>query len=167
MEELWHLTHKRQNLAHNVFIGKGCTTTVSAHRQIPELKDAGTPYQFLNRTPEKERIWEEIREREYPDRPPREGALFAFDSEELAKRMQQQWFSDEGRILVRLHPLPGAQTFRADAAWLDQADDPGVARERARRYWAGESTDNPLHEVVVCGRVWFPDWQDWAELLSP
>lgn len=159
-QDYWHLTHLKGRLLHNAYIGKGFCWSISGANLMPGMENAVTDYGLNARFSDKEADWELVREHEFPFLPTRLNALFLFDDEEVASRAANDphWFGDEKRELVRVRIIDGAREFRADARWLDSAG-PGQCDERARRYWSGEMTNEPMPEIIICGLVYFPDWQ--------
>lgn len=77
-----------------------------------------------------------------------------------------EWFPDESRLLVRVNIQSGAIVFRGDATWLDTVS-PQNAQNRARHYWQDDVTSKPRPEIIVYGQLYFPDWTEWARLMSP
>jgi len=164
--DYWHLTHDSGMLPHNVFLSKGFSFSISAVNLMDNLQGAVTPYGSGALFADKEQAWEAIRKAEFPDLPTRINALFLFESREVAQRATAEWFDKENRVLVRAQLANGSRTFRADARWLDGATTDN-AEHRARRYWSGEMTPDPVPEIIVCGLVYFPDWEEWAKLMTP
>lgn len=146
-------------LRHNARLGHGFTITAGAMGHPGFV----TRYQVLNTEQNKEAAWEAVRCKHFPNRPTRQGALFAFPSQE-AMEIARQWGGDFGsRTVVRVSPTERSQAFIADAAWLNSPEQ-GWA-ESAHRYWSGERTASPQLEVILQGRVFCPDWQKF-ELLE-
>jgi hypothetical protein len=105
---------------------------------------------------DRERLWEEIRQGEFPDRPSRIGAWYLFDDPKYMEiaRNKYGWFNDREIFEVRI--FPGANVFRADMDLVGGSDNEWP--ERARRYWSGELSADALVEVVVSGTIYVPDW---------
>jgi hypothetical protein len=164
--DYWHLTHDGGVLPHNVFISEGFSLSISAVNLLENMAEAVTLYGAGARFADKEKAWEEIRKAEFPALPTRINALFLFETKELAQRATADWFGNDNRPLVRAQLVDGSPIFRADAKWLDGATSNNV-KDRARKYWLGEMTPDPMPEIIVCGLVYFPDWQQWAKFMAP
>ncbi len=165
-KDFWHLTHDGGILSHNVLLYQGYYKSISAENPFADPRGFVTIYGAYAQLSEKEKTWERIRKTEFPDRPTRFNALFLFESKELAENAATEWFGDERRLLVRVRLISDSRRFRADATWLDNVSADN-AEDRARHYWEGEMTNNPRPEIIVCGWVYFPDWEQWAKLLTP
>ncbi|MBB4001577.1 hypothetical protein GGR03_000624 [Aurantimonas endophytica] len=157
---LWHLAD--QMLLHNAWIGKGYADTFSELQEMPGLSDVTTRYAFhtsqADERSSKEDAWETVRREQFDHLPSRRKALFAFMSREDAERAALTWGGDlRDRVPVRLHYLPNTLIHVADSRLLDC--QPVDWRQRALIYWRGECSANPLKEVILHGRVYFPDWE--------
>jgi Protein of unknown function (DUF2971) len=163
--DYWHLTHGGGMLPHNVLLAKGFSFSISAVNVMENMEGAVTQYGAGALFADKERAWERIRKAEFPNLPTRINALFLFESKELAQQATAEWFGNDNRLLVRAQLVDGSRTFRADAKWLNGATADN-AEDRARRYWSGEMSPDPFPEIIVCGLVYFPDWEQWGELMT-
>lgn len=151
----YHLTDSSAPLLWNARLHEGLLPSISAIRE----GDFVTLYYILNSQPHKERVWEQIRAAEFPDLPTREKALFLFDDLNTANDAMTSWFHDQRRHLVEARIVSPSLVHKADAKWLDT--DERKWESAARQYWAGEMTDVPIVEVIVCGHVYFPKWAEY------
>lgn len=150
---------------HNATIAKGLVWSHSAVSFGVPFGDAvQSPYSAFNSNKEKERIFEEIRAREFPQCPPRLKGFFLFDDLSLTQRANQEWCGNSPRSVLECRVLQSSLIHRADARWLDSLQDKWP--EMARKYWAGEMSDAPFPEIVVMGGIYFPTWQEF-NLLVP
>jgi hypothetical protein len=163
---LYHvaLPPKKTTLYHNAFLGKGLAATVSAMG----LADVVTPYSSGGRQNPKELLWDDVRKKIDERLPSRLGAMFLVSSEEHAHAIKAKWFANEERIILRARVAVGSVTFIADAKLLDAAQPDW--QTSAERYWKAEASSDPRPEVIVHGRVYFPDWEkppfgQFAEML--
>ena len=154
----YHLADRDSLLLWNARIGRGVVTSVSVTATTAGLEAATTPYHFTRQQNPKEQIWEAIRRSEFPSKPSRLKALFLFDALEATLKAQELWFPKEGRHLLRTRIISGAQTHVGDARWLDSLQKEW--EEKARKYWSGEMTDDPMPELILHGAVYFPDWEE-------
>lgn len=152
----WHLADPRSFILHNAFVGKGLVRSASLTAEI--VPGVGTQYGELNAEPDKEKTFESIRIKHYPDRPSRRNCLFCFPAREDAERASASWFKNQGRLLLELQIVDGSNFFCADSAQLNAAAEDW--ENAAHRYWSGDDTDNPHHEVIVHGMVFFAGWQN-------
>ena len=155
-EVYWHLTNPGSILLHNVRLSKGWLPSVSLIAK-GDLKNAVTPYAMVNANSEKERLWEEVRKKQFTDRPSRIKAFFAFVSKEDAERAMPEWFPGENKVPVECSVVEGSSVHVADARYLDH-DEPHW-RDAATRYWQGDRTEDPRLEAVIDGLVYFPKWE--------
>lgn len=150
-----HVTWPGSSLLWNAKVGQGLVYSVSSVA-IGQLGPAGTLYSFLNKEPEKEEMWERVRQERFPRLPSRNKALFLFDSRDTARIAICKWYGGESRILLRTRITTSALYHTADATWLDC--ERRNWESYAYGYWSGRMTDSPIREVIVCGAVYFPDW---------
>ena len=136
-----------------MFLGKGLSPTLSALG----LADAVTPYSLGGRQNPKELLWDDVRKNINKRLPSRLGAMFLVTSEEHAHAIKAKWFANEERIILRARVAVGSVTFIADAKLLDAAQPDW--QTSAERYWKAEASSDPRPEVIVHGRVYFPDWE--------
>lgn len=159
----WHLMDDMGR--HNAYLGCGVVRSIGAGLEDGTLPEGvTTPYNIANRNQETEALWEQVRKREFGGLPSRSNALFLFEREEDVQEARRLWFPNEQRPCVRVRIIEGASLHRADAKWLDAPSE-----EAARRYWSGDTANNPLLEIVVQGCVYFPDWNAGPpfQLLRP
>lgn len=88
----YHLTTLDDPLLWNARLGEGLWQSVSALATIRGLECAATGYFLHSMHDPKERLWEAIREREFPTLPSRMNAFFLFDNPGTACRARQLWF---------------------------------------------------------------------------
>jgi uncharacterized protein DUF2441 len=103
----------------------------------------------------KERIFEEVRAQDFPDRPSRQRCLFAFpENLDPASYLPAMGFQMAGRTLVRITAAEDAKVHFANLSLLNAqlASDAQIA-ESARAYWSGKDTsvDKMTTEVLVEG----------------
>lgn len=120
---------------------------------------AVSPYSLLNRQPEKEEFFESIRKAQVGDLPPRLGALFVFDDYALVEKAQEDWYKGEERPVYECRLWVASSSLKADARWLDARREDWP--DAARKYWAGEMSDDPFPEIVIKGALFFPDWENF------
>lgn len=154
-EDYWHLVDRDSFMFfNNVAVGRGFLPSSS----VNPLPGAGTLYQLLNPHPEKEALFERVRQERYPGKPTRVGALFCFTSKEDAERANALWFQAAPRDLFRVKIVVGSNFHIADSRHLDQSEDAWPVK--AAWYWEGRKTADPFMEVIITGQVFVPDWQD-------
>lgn len=111
----------------------------------------------------KEEFFETVRAKEFPNVPPRNGAIFLFASHEDALWANATWWKGQRTILsASLIHAPRIGAF--DAKWLDVSQDEWETAARA--YWAGERTEHPRIEILVDGVVQLAGWEPFARLLG-
>lgn len=142
----------------NVWIGEGLCASVSAIAALPGLEHTVTGYFLHNMHNQKERLWETIREFEYPILPSRMKAFFLFDDPDAVSKAQQLWFPNESRIVLEARVVTTAMLHRADARWLDSHESEWETS--ARNYWSARMTDDPIVECIAYGQVYFPRWRE-------
>jgi Protein of unknown function (DUF2441) len=99
----------------------------------------------------RELIMEELRREEFNSEPPsRQRCLYACDTLEEAREWNQR-IGENGAICE----LVCAGTLhRADARLLVTDTEPlSVTRDRGRKYWRGEASDNPAWEILFVGEA--------------
>ena len=145
----------------NVRVGKGALLSVSAGiEREPEIENAHTQYSLFKIDCEKEKIFEEIRIREFPTSPSRLKTIYLFDAQSFAERALSEWFQNESKVIHKCHILTGSVIHKADTHWLNSL--PAQWEEYARKYWSSEMSHNPFPEVLVHGALYFQDWKQWA-----
>ena len=154
----YHLTHRDSVLFWNVFLRKGFLTSESVTAQTDGLQDVTTLYASTRQDDPKDQIWEGIRESEHPHKPSRMKTLFLFDDRDTGLHAKESWFPGEERHLLTIRVLWGSQIHKGDSKWLDSYEHEWEAK--ARKYWAGEMTDETMPEVILHGAVYFPDWEE-------
>ena len=98
----------------------------------------------------RECLFEHLRATEFPERPSRLSAAFAFENLAFA----QNW--NRGVLAERVYPVtaePDVLTFRGDMSLLDfvAARSYVDTVDRIRRYWTGEILSPEQAEVLVAG----------------
>ena len=154
----YHLAHQDSHLFWNVFLSKGFLISDSVTALTEGLQDVTTPYAFSRQDDPKEKLWERIRESEYPQKPSRKKAFFLFDEQDTALHAKETWFPGEERRILNVRVLCGSMLHRGDSRWLDSFVNEW--EENARKYWAGEMTKDPTPEVILHGVAFFPDWEE-------
>ena len=61
-------------------------------------------------------------------------------------------------IILAVRVLLGSRIHKRDSKWLDSYEHEWEAK--ARKYWAGELTDDPMPEAILHGVAYFPDWEN-------
>ncbi|MCH8203133.1 MAG: hypothetical protein IH996_08510 [Proteobacteria bacterium] len=159
LDRYWHLSHPEAGfLLHNTVLSEGLCMSISAITRMPNMEFAVSLYAMKTMTDEKEKVWEEVQLENDEKLPSRCGAVFLFDDRGIATQMLGTWFRNEPRHLLEVRVVQGSKMHRADTKWLDCTNDRW--RRNAQRYWAGEMTANPVPEVLVDGKVYFPGWRE-------
>lgn len=157
-ESYWHLAHPTAGfLFQNVALNEGICWSISAINCMPGLENAMSLYSLKVINDKKEKVWDRIRMDIDTELPSRKGAIFLFDSEEMALAVMAKWFPTETRHLLEVRVTKGGKIRRADAKWLDCDEDRW--EENAYQYWAGNMMCDPIPEVLVEGAVYFPGWK--------
>ena len=145
-------------LEHNAKIGEGIVFSANSG-------PAGTTtlYAALHGDRDKEAVFENVRNAEFPHRPSRIGAFFLFEDSN-GVNSGKEWFKAEGRIAVDVRATTSTQLHRADAVWLNC--DARDYEEFAHRYWAGQMSEKPVIEIVTAGPCYLPEWQGFKTLLE-
>ncbi|MBZ9655030.1 DUF2441 domain-containing protein [Phyllobacterium lublinensis] len=160
----WHLAEKNGMMLHNAFLAKGHVVSVSLVARAPGLSQVTTSYAFGHRDAEKERLWEEVRSKDFPNLPSRMRCLYAFITKGDAERANKEWFNSN-RAVLELY-LVDANTHIADSKFLDANSE--TWGNRALDYWLGDTTDDPRFEVLIHGRVFLPGWdREPFEMMKP
>lgn len=156
MNTYWHLTNTGFSmLLHNARVGKGWVLSVD--RMAEGMPEATTPYAHLNSQPDKEAVWENVRQQIGPEKlPTRLKCFYAFLSIEDAKMAHAKWGMEE-RTLVEVRPASDARVHVADATLLNALPESWATN--AASYWRGECTPEPLMEVLISGALYFPGWE--------
>lgn len=115
-----------------------------------------SPYSSFNDNQGKEAVWERIRRSGFPNLPSRIGALFLFDGEAAMEKARQNWWPHRECMYLEVEIRDGT-THRADAQWLNSPERQW--EESAHAYWSGTATADPIHEVLLHGYAYFPEWQ--------
>lgn len=154
----YHLTDAHDSLVmHNARLGHGVLSSVSLLAQVPGWEKMTTPYAVRNADPAKEAAWEQERTRIDPCLPSRLKSFYCFETEADAERARYQWFEGVPRKLLKLRIVAGSIMAHVDTNWLNCSTDQWA--QNARLYWSGAMKEHPLVEVIVIGRVYFPDWR--------
>jgi hypothetical protein len=154
----WHLVPPSgfnvDMFKNNVRVGKGALLSVSVGIAAePHLENAQTLYSLSRIEDLEERLFEEVRRKNFPHLPPRIKTLYVFDEYSLAERAQAEWFQNDPKEVHECRIIKGSNFFRADTIWLNGSQDQW--QERVSRYWNGEMSDNPFIEVLVHGALCF------------
>lgn len=155
MSMVWHCTPAEGSLLlWNARCGQGGVSTVSAMG----IEGALAPHDVNPMLGPLEKVLEEVRAAQFRDKPPRKGALYAFEDEATCRKYAAKWFGHRRTEIVRLEILSGSIVHRGHLGWLSnprKEEWPEVARS----YWAGEEADPPHDwEYVIFGSVFCPDW---------
>lgn len=158
----WHILDPDfgEILLHSVVVGEGWLHSASA---MAATAPPGFVSPYWAKTmmgavdPRKEAVWEAVRKDVSPDLPSRMGALFLFPTKEEAETSLTDWFKDSGRSIFLRVRMPFHSAHLADGKWLDCIEREWI--DCATRYWLGEMRVAPRRELVVDGRVYFPDWK--------
>jgi len=164
-ELFWHVVPSAGEWAetffNNVRAGQGELPSVSVFNQVYEgSAEALSGYGMKSRRDEKEQRFERVRSDRFSEKPSRIDALFLFDELGYAEDAAVQWFANEKRLIVKARILSGARIHRGDARFLDVAEVQGYDF-CALAYWRGEITPEPRPEIIVHGRVYFPQWEEF------
>ncbi len=154
----YHLVDPEGFLLWNARLSVGLVDSASLIASAEGLEDVTTLYHFARAQDPKERVWEKIRQVQFPCRPSRFKALFLFDESNAALLTQKAWFPNETRLLLESRVVSQSLIHRADTRWLDACEHQWESA--ARNYCSGVMTDNPMPEVIVHGSVHFPGWKD-------
>lgn len=142
----------------NVRLHEGLCPSVSVLNEAEAEHGFVTMYGAFRGQSAKERLWESIREADFPEVPTRQNGFFLFESGQAVQTAREEWFPHDPRPVVEVRIVTGSVVHRADARWLDavQAD----WNEASRRYWTGDMTDDPRVEIILKGLVYFPGWRE-------
>lgn len=163
---LYHAIDPRDTIfCHNIKLSSGRLTSVSFLRSAePNLIGMRSLYEASTRETEKEDFFEAVRVSDFPSAPPRKGAIFLFASAEDASAANTNWWQGK-RIILSAKIIQATRLGAYDSRQLDASRDHWQAA--ARSYWAGETTEHPLIEVLVDGFIQLHGWEPYARLLSP
>jgi hypothetical protein len=148
-------------MMHNTRLRKGCLYTGDVLSGIHPGAII-SPYATFTSEKHKEDVWESVRSLEFSSLPSRREALFLFENEADLQKAPNKWWSGQSRRTLRARIARGSLVHKADSRLLDCYENEW--EENARRYWNGLQTDEPIFEVVVQGRVYFPDWESFPDL---
>ena len=114
----------------------------------------------------RELVWENIRLAEFRGEPSRWRCLFLIEREEEVREwLRVLGFQPMTHWIVKLRVT--GRILKADSRFLAGDSEPlPVWYDKARRYWRGEVTENPLPEVLFEGKVTVEEILDAAN-LSP
>ena len=121
-----------------------------------------SPYTAFTSERRKEDVWEAVRKQEFPRLPSRHDALFLFENEADLQKAWIKWWNGQSRRTLRAQIVEGALVHKADSRFLDCHESEW--EENARRYWSELQTEDPIFEIVVQGRLYFPDWETFPSL---
>lgn len=160
----YHAIDPHDNIfCNNVFVGKGIVTAISAMRgSTPAYAGFRSPYEAFTRERPKEDAFEAIRSKEYPDAPPRMGALFLFDSLSSAEQANATWWQGQ-RIVLQAQILFAHRFGKFDSQWLNASKDQWESAARA--YWSGSMSNAPQIEALVDGMVQLIGWEPYGRRL--
>ncbi len=157
----WHLTPRSSVLLHNAFLAQGCWCSMGSFaanaRATPDLC---RPTKHSTVSPVRRNCGNRFGSTEH------QTGLRGLELS-LCSRMRtrpeltrQKWFSSEERVAVRAvaFPPPLASVHRADAGWLSRPE--AEWEDAAIHYWRGTASQAPLFELMVQGKIYFPDWQN-------
>jgi hypothetical protein len=101
----------------------------------------------------RELVWENVRLQNFRDEPSRQRCLFLLERADQARDwIKLLGFAPGTHWIVRLKATGTA--LKVDSRQLAGDSEPLSAwYEKARRYWRGELTDNPMTEVLFVGTV--------------
>jgi len=104
----------------------------------------------------KEYIFEEVRQKDFPNLPSRKNCMFALpDNVNIEEVRARFGMSDQiHKTLLRIEGVPENHTVtRVDANFLNcnLSKQPQI-KEYATKYWSGEEMENPLTELLLVGR---------------
>src|SRR5262249_47426916 len=101
---------------------------------------------------DKEILFEEVRQAEYPDRPTRKRCIFLFDPQDPMVYATRMKFSLLEVAVGESEPWAGAPLHRPDAGPLDcTARTRSEQQECARQYWRGDMTSGAVPEILLEG----------------
>lgn len=148
-------------MLNNVRLRSGFLLTGEIQQALPK-GSVISPYTSFNSEQEKEKTWEDIRQKNFPNLPSRSNALFLFDDMSDLNKASELWWKDSLRKTLNAIVLPESKTHKADSKWLNCTED--TYSENASHYWQSEATSDPIFETVVQGIVYFPEWNDFPLL---
>lgn len=165
-DKYWHIVPSSGQFSvvfkNNVYFGKGALSTISAAILAePEISNAQTPYSWTKRNDKKEKVFEEIRSKYFPNRPPRLKSIYVFDNYTYVEKAMNTWFSSEDKTVYECRVILESVIHRADTTWLNCPENQWESC--AKNYWKGKMSKDPFPEVIVHGAIYFPDWNEWAE----
>lgn len=144
-------------MLNNTRLKKGFLHTAEVMRSFMPEGTIASPYSYLTAEKPKENVWEEVRASQFSSLPSRDGCLFLFEDEDSYNKACKIWWPNQNRRKLIAEIVKGSIVHRGDVKWLD-ATEPNW-RNNAAAYWRGETTQDPLFELVVQGAVFFPEWE--------
>jgi hypothetical protein len=168
-EPYWHMPDNNYPFGEIFYNNTACGLgVIFSHSVISASAPFGdavqSPYSAFNNNKEKERVFEEVRTKDFPELPSRLKAFYLFDHLKLAERDNREWFGNSPRTLVECRLLRDARFHRADCTWLNSSQDQWP--EMARRYWSGEMSEAPFPEIVLHGGIYCLHWQNFKKMAE-
>jgi len=118
----------------------------------------GSPYAVWKLRDPKEKLFEQIRKDQFPDRCSRSESVFLFGSHEDAQRANTEWF-DGGHVILEAHLVGPGRITSHDAIHLNACEEDWP--NSARKYWSGVFTETPLIEVLAECNVRLTGWEPY------
>jgi len=142
-------------IQHNAKLGQGVVLAVT---KMPGGKN------FRHgRRPQVESKFEEIRKKNYPDRPSRTECFYMSLTQELAEQRKAIWGSKD-REIFRCRIIPAqAKILAADMTFYNNFEDT-ENEELIHNYWNGVIKDESEIEILFDGSLYFPDWQSFETI---
>jgi hypothetical protein len=154
----WHVADPGWSMLFNNARNKeGLCPSVSLMNQVQGQEDIISPQSLKGQSDPRELIWERVWMETDDKLPTRNGSLFVVAKEEAARFICDHWFHGQNRHIIATRILRDSTMFEADANWLECTEKDW--EDSARKYWAGEMSDQPFPELLVHGCVYFPDWK--------
>ncbi|HPD82673.1 MAG: DUF2441 domain-containing protein [Alphaproteobacteria bacterium] len=163
-ETFWHTADGSmftETMLHNARIRKGYFPSGSMTADIVPDGTIQSPYTAFNDNKKKEEVWESIRKTEFSNIPSRIEAIFLFSDQSSLQNALKNWWPNQIRAVFQARFIEGKK-FCADASLLNSTEQHW--EENAKKYWNGESSDNPIYEIIVNGIIYFPEWETFQFL---
>ena len=115
----------------------------------------------------RELIWEEIREKEFPDAPSRQRCLWLIEDEASLNLWTKKLATSQPSDWQTLRVAATGLAHIADATLLlGSSEALSTTRDKARSYWRGDMSPNPEREVIFEGEIQVVDVVQQSQQLA-
>lgn len=150
--------------SHNIFLSKGRVVAISLVRaNTPGGTGMMSPYEASTSHKDKEEAFERVRASDFPDLPPRLGAIYLFPSIEAANSANELWWSSK-RVVLKAEIVLAQRIALVDSKLLNAL--PQDWESAARLYWSGEMTAEPAPEILLDGVIQLQGWEPYGRLFG-